>query len=247
MVLRLKWIVLVILFFLPAGCATTSLPKSDLKRQKIIEKTASAMVIVLQSDIYRLTSGGAAEKVDLWCDQARRNLQNAAVSLLSARPVLVVKTLPESMMSAADRANLNDTRALTAAVLSSIRLHVSGSVGQAFYDKSEHFDYSLGSEVKDLARGTDVLLFISCIDVNPTAGRKAAQAGMLLATLPTILFGGVPVVLPGEFNTSSVMLVEAQSGLILWHKFYQSTSPHDPTTSLKSSELMKKLLKDLPI
>jgi hypothetical protein len=236
-----------VLLFLLAGCATSPPPGSDSKRQEIIKDTFSVMVVVLQSDVYRLSSGGGTDKVDEWCAMAQRNLQHAAVGVLSARPVLLVKTLPESMMSAADRDNLSDTRALFGAVAASIRLHVSGSVAQTFYDKIENFDYSLGSEVKRLARGADAVLFISCIDVNPTAGRKAAQAGMLLVTLPTIFFGGVPIVLPGEFNASSVMLVEAGSGLILWHRFYQSTSGHDLTNPAKTAELMKTLLKDLPL
>ena len=236
-----------VLFFLLTGCATTAPSTSDSKLQEIIKNTSSVIVIVLQSDVYRLTSGGVTEKVDQWCDQADRNLREAAVSLLGARPILIVKTYPESMMSTADRVNLNDTRALSGAVLASIRLHASGNVGQTFYDKIENFDYSLGTEVESLARGADALLFISCIDINPTAGRKAVQAGMLLATLPSILFGGVPVALPGEFNASSLMLVESGSGRILWHKFYQSTVAHDLTTPLKTAELMQMLLKDFPL
>ncbi|KPJ76565.1 MAG: hypothetical protein AMJ54_11155 [Deltaproteobacteria bacterium SG8_13] len=234
-------------FCLLAGCATTPRSSADAKRQEVIENTSSVMVIVLQSDVYRLTSGGVTEKVDEWCEQAERNLRDAAVSLLSGKPMLVVKTYPESMMSAADRVNLNDTRALAGAVVASIRLHVSGAVAQQFYDKIENFDYSLGAEVKSLARGADALLFISSIDVNPTAARQAVQAGMLLVTLPTILFGGIPVVLPGEFNVSSAMLVEAESGAVLWHKFYLSRDAHDLTTPLKTTEFMETLLRQLPI
>ena len=247
MALRSKPAVYLVLFSLLVGCATTPSSKSDLKRKEIIAKTSSVTVIVLQSDVYRLTSGGVTEKVGAWCDQAERNLLDAAVGQLNARPMLSVKTVHESMMSAADRDNLNDTRALYGAVLGSIRLHVAGSPDQVFYDKIENFDYSLGVEVQSLARGADALLLISCVDVNPTAGRKAAQAGLLLATLPTIFFGGIPIVLPGEFNASSLMLVEARSGLILWHKIYQSTTAHDLTVPLKTAELMKTLLKDLPL
>jgi hypothetical protein len=247
MLSRSKPFAYLVLLFLIAGCAITPPPGSDPKRQAIIKHTSSVMVMVLQSDVYRLSSGGETEKVGEWCARAQRNLRDAAAGVLSARPVLLVKTLPESMMSAADRDNLNDTRALFGAVAASIRLHVSGSVAQTFYDKIENFDYSLGSEVKRLARGADALLFISCIDVNPTAGRKAAQAGMLLVTLPSIFFGGIPIVLPGEFNASTVVLVEAESGLILWHRFYQSTSAHDLTNPAKTAELMKTLLKDFPL
>ena len=120
MSLRTKSIICLVLFFLLAGCATTSPYKSNPKLQEIFKSTTSVMVIVLRSDAYRMTAGGVREKVDQWCEQANRNLQTAAVEILGARPVLLVKTLPESMMSEADRVNLYDTLALYDAVNASI-------------------------------------------------------------------------------------------------------------------------------
>ena len=65
-----------------AGCAATPRFKPDSKLQEIIKDTSSVMVIILQSDVYRLTSGGVTEKVEDWCDQADRNLREATVGLL---------------------------------------------------------------------------------------------------------------------------------------------------------------------
>ena len=106
-----------------------------------------------------------------------------------------------------------------------------------------NFDYSLGNEVQDLAKGADALLLVSCIDINPTAGRQAVQAGFVLMSLLTL----TPMVLPGEFTAASIALVEAKTGTILWYKFYRSTDTHDLSHPLKTDELVKKLLRDLPM
>ena len=116
--------------------------------------------------------------------------------------------------------------------------YFSGNRDWTYYDKVGNFDYSLGAEVAGLAKGADALLLISCIDVNPTSGREAVQAGTLLMTMPLILFGGTPVLLPGEFTMGSISLVEAKSGTILWHKLYQSEAAHDLSSPLKTYELI---------
>ena len=132
MVLRSKtpcWFALLILL---VGCS--SVPKfrthPDLKNR--IKTTASVMVLILQSDVYRLTAGGVPEKVDAWCELAHRNLLDANVNLLSAKPALIVKTLPDSMMSGADRINLEDTRTLFHAVSASIIRHTYGNYEHEF-------------------------------------------------------------------------------------------------------------------
>jgi hypothetical protein len=246
MSLRKMSIICLVHFFLLTGCATTPPNKSNPKLQEIFKSTSSVMVIVLRADAYRMTAGGLREKVDEWCAQANHNLQTTAVEILGTRPVLLVKTLPRSMLTNADRINLFDTRALHDAVNASIP-YFSGNRDGTYYDKVGNFDYSLGVEVAGLAKGADALLLISCIDVNPTSGREAVQAGTLLMTMPLILFGGTPVLLPGEFTLGSVSLVEAKSGTILWHKLYQSEAAHDLSSPLKTYELMNILLKDLPI
>jgi hypothetical protein len=245
MSLRIKSILCLFVFFLLSGCATTSLYKSNPKLLETFKATSSVMVIVLRADAYRMTAGGVREKVDEWSERAKRNLETAAVEMLGVRPMLLVKTLPELMLSNADRVNLYDTLALYDAVNASIP-YFSDNRGWTFYDKVGNFDYSLGAEVAGLAKGAEALLLISCIDVNPTSGREAVQAGTLLMTMPLILWGG-PVILPGEFTFGSVSLVEAASGTILWHKLYQSEAAHDLSSPLKTYELMKTLMKDFPI
>ena len=247
MPIGLKRFLVIVMAVLPIGCATTSPNKPNPEIQQIIKATSSVRVIVLRAEASRMTAGGVVEKVDEWCRQAHRNLENAAIEILGGKAMLEVKALPESMMSESVRINLADTRALFEAVVGPGYKPGTAGPNAVPYHGYTWFDYSLGTEVQDLARGVDALLIISCVDIDPTEGRQAVQAATLAASMPLVLFGVAPVMLPGEFTSATVSLVEAKSGKIIWLKGYQSTAAHHLTDPLKTMELMKILLKEFPL
>lgn len=162
---------------------------------------------------------------------------------LSVKPLMFIKPFEETLLSEDQKSNLEETKALFDAVNHSIIVHTYGLPEQRFSDKVKNFNYSLGPEIQELARGVDALLLVSCSDQIATAGRKALQVG-------SVIFGalvGVQVTPRYGATNISIALVDANTGSILWYNYYGSRGVDDLRNPINTTTLVKQLLKDLPI
>jgi len=238
-----KFLKLLLVFSIFAGCATAPDFRSNPQLSEKIKTTKSIVLIPLRTDVYQLTAGGVQEKMDEWTQQARRNVMTAIQEELGRKPLIYIKPFEESLLSSEKAANLYETSALYDAVSSSILFHTYGQPPDLFPEKIKNFDYSLGPEIKELAGDVDAVLFVSCVDHIATAGRKAVQAGSII--LGALV--GIQIT-PNMGTTSiSIALVDANSGFIMWYNAHSSGGDHDLRNPLNTTTLVKQLLKDLPI
>lgn len=228
---------------LVTACATTPTFRTQPQLGQKIQTIKSIALIPLKVDVYQISAGGVQEKMDDWSLQAKQNVISAISDELEAKPLLFLKSFPETLMSDAKRANLQETSALFDAVATSIIAHIYGPAEQRFQEKLTNFDYSLGSEVSELAPDSDAILFVRCFDQVSTAGRKALQAGsMILGALVGVY------VSPNVGVTSvNVALVDAKTGDILWYNFHASGGDHDLRNPVNTYSLVKDLLKNFPV
>jgi hypothetical protein len=112
-----------------------------------------------------------------------------------------------------------------------------------------NFDYSLGKEVKGLAKeGVEILFLVSGTDHVWTGGRQALQAIAVIIGIGAGVATGV-MVLPalGGGTAINVALVDARSGEILWYNVKQSGGGVDLRDPKSAADLVKDLLEDFPI
>ena len=227
-----------------SACAT--LPASYRMNPQLNEKLNTAKritIIPLEIEVYELGAGGVNEKMDQWCVQAKNNVITAIQEQLETKPLLFIKPFQETMLSEEQRANLDETRALFDAVSSAIITHTYGIPEQRFPEKIENFDYSLGREVGQLARNVDALLFVRCLDIIPTGAKQALEAGKLI--LGVLAGVAVPINMGGTLV--SIALVYPDTGLIIWYNQHGSGISADLRDPIKTTEIVNKLLDDLPI
>ena len=227
-----------------SACATS--PASYRANPHLDEKlntTKRLAVIPLEIEVCELSAGGIREKIDEWCVQAKNNVTTAIQKQLETKPMLFVKPFHETMLSEDQRVNLAETRALFDAVNASIRTHTYGIPEQRFPEKIEDFDYSLGKEVGELSTEVDALLFVRCIDIIPTAGKQAIETGKFI--LGALVGVAVPVNMGGTMV--SIALVDVNTGLIIWYNQHGSGISSDLRDPIKTNQIVKKLLDDLPI
>lgn len=239
----IKLLKFILIFIVFAGCATAPHYRSNTQLSERMNTTKSIVLIPLKTDVYQLTAGGVKEKIDEWSMKAKQNVMAAIEESLIIKPMLIVKPFNELLLSSEKKENLEETSALYDAVSSSIILHTYGPPDYLFPEKIKNFDYSLGSEIAELADDADAILLVSCVDHIATAGRKAVQAGsMILGALVGIQF------IPNMGTTSiNIALVDARSGFILWYNFHSSGGDHDLRDPINTTTLVKQLLKDFPI
>ena len=226
-----------------SACATAPNYRSHPQLAEKIETTKRIMVIPLKTEVHQISAGGVTEKMDEWSSMARRNVMAAIQDEFSRKPLIFVKNFEETLLSEDQKSNLEETAALFEAVNYSVIMHTYGPPEQRFSDKVQNFDYSLGLEVKELARDTDALLFVSCSDQIATGGRKALQAGSII--LGALV--GVQVTPLYGLTTVSIALVDANTGSILWYTYHGSRGANDLRNPINTTTLIKLLLKDLPI
>ncbi|MGD9133155.1 MAG: hypothetical protein PVF78_05895 [Desulfobacterales bacterium] len=227
-----------------SACATS--PASYRTNPQLIENlktTKKITIIPLKIEVCELSAGGIKEKIDEWCVQAKNNVMTAIQKQLETKPILIVKPFHETVLSEDQRANLAETRALFDAVNASILTHTYGIPEQRFPEKIVNFDYSLGEEVGELSAEVDVLLFVRCIDIIPTAGKQALETGKLI--LGALAGVALPVNMGGTLV--SIALVDADTGLIIWYNQHGSGYSADLRDPIKTTTIVKKLLDDLPI
>ena len=241
--LNIKIISLILAGLLISACATAPRYRAHPQLNSKIEKVKTITVIPLKVDVYQVTAGGVKEKMDEWCTQAKRNVLTAIENELELRPLLNIKSFPETFMSDDQRFNLEQTGALFNAINSSIIFHTYGQPVHRFPEKIQNFDYTLGPEVRQLSDQTDALLFVRGVDNIATAGRKAVQAGSVI--LGALV--GVQVTPNLGVTSVNLALVDANTGDVLWYNFHASAGDHDLRNPIDTTAMVMDILKDFPI
>ena len=232
-----------LVLFVFAGCAGVPHYRSNPQLSEKLDTTKRILLIPLKTDVYQVTAGGVKEKMDEWSLQAKLNVMTAIENELKRKPMLFTRTIEESLLSAEKQINLEETSALYEAVSSSIMFHTYGLPEHHFPEKITNFDYSLGTEVQELAGDVDAVIMVSCVDHISTAGRKALQAGGMI--LGAIL--GAYVGPEMGITKISIALVDANSGFILWYNMHSSRGDRDLRNPIDTTNLVKALLEDFPI
>jgi len=241
--LNIKIISLILACLLISACATAPRYRAHPQINSKIENVKTITVIPLKVDVYQITAGGVKEKMDEWCLQAQRNVLTAIEDDLKLRPLLNIKSFPETLMSEDRKINLEQTGALFEAVNSSIIIHTYGQPVHRFPEKIQNFDYTLGPEVRRLSDQTDALLLVRGVDNIATAGRKAVQAGgVILGALV-----GVNVNPNLGVTAVNLALVDANTGEVLWFNYHASAGDHDLRNPIDTTAMVMDILKDFPI
>ena len=241
--LNIRIFSLILIGLLISACATPPRYRAHPQLNTKIEKIKTITVVPLKIDVYQVTAGGVKEKMDEWCMQAKRNIITTIEDDLKLRPLLNIKSLPETLMSEDQKINLEQTGALFEAVNSSIIVHTYGQTIHLFPEKVQNFNYTLGSEVRQLSDQTDALLLVRGVDNISTGGRKALQAGSVI--LGALV--GVQVTPNLGATAVNLALVDANTGEVLWFNFHASAGDHDLRDPINTTAMVMDILKDFPI
>jgi hypothetical protein len=187
--------------------------------------------------MYEIEAGGTPEKMEDWGIAAQGNI----VQALEAYPKAFQLTrLDEQSLDKVARNNYDETRLLYEIVGGSISLHTYDyNRPWHFPEKAREFVYSLGSDIQNLAPQADAFLLIEGFDQRASGGRKALQAGTMLIGAAL----GVVAIPRGGANLTTVALVEAKTGTILW--FYRTTYGYDLRESSSAAAFVEDVLKEL--
>lgn len=219
-------------------------PKLDLKMKTI----KSVVVMPPKIDVYQLSTWEVKE-IDEWSDEAEKNVMAAIYNELENKRDIIVQPLSEDILPIHLESSIEETQALFDAVSYSIVIHTYGPNNQRFSEKIANFDYSLGLEVKELAKQADALFFIRGTENISTKGRVALKwMSAIFIPTKTGLYGLYKSPdLGGTAVTMSMSLVDADTGEILWYNFRVSKEMHDLRDPSSASGLVKELLKNFSI
>ena len=195
-------------------------------------------------EVFELGAGGMREKMDEWSDKAKKNIEAALQQSLASRPALRARLLPEESLPQEVKSDLEETLLLYEAVDNAIVLHTYGPAPERFEEKFRNFDYSLGPETKKLkVDEADALLLIRAVDHVSSQGRIAQQVALVIVAAAL----GVAVVPQGGTTALSIALVDANSGLILWHQFLRAGGAYDLRDANSARRFIDYALEDFPL
>lgn len=236
-------LVLLLIGLFSTGCAGITPYRAHPSLNDKAKQIKTVVILPPQMEAFQLSAGGAKEKIDEWGLIARQNVKNVITKELQSNSKFLLKPFPENPIPLELEANLEETQALFNAVSDSVVLHTYGTTDHRFHDKVSNFNYSLGSEVKELDSQADAFLFVRGIEHISTGGRNALMAGItILAAL-----GGAYVFPQGGITYLTVALVDAQTGNILWFNHKMSPGGHDLRKPESASQIVKDLFKDFPL
>jgi len=245
---QLAWLAL--LACLLSGCVPAASSRGNPRFQEQVAPIRAVALLPPQVKVYRLDVGSVREEIEEWSAQARTNVVTALENELRARMKAAVKVLREESL-AEEKARLEETRALYAAVSAMIFLHTysnPNSIAYFFEEKLKNFDYSLGSEVSSLANGADALLLLDAQDHVWTTGRQALQAlGVILGIGAGVATGVVNIPVMGGGASVRATLVDRGTGDILWINAVGAGAGKDLRDPASAKEMVSQLFKDFPM
>lgn len=198
------------ILFLVSGCATT------VKKSPFFDARVDTIktIAVMPSDVkvYQLTAGGVREEIDEWSDKAKELTRGALEKYLGDKAGYHIKFIDKEWLKSNYKELWDINRALYEAVSISAIMHAYTMTDNSFPAKVKDFDYTLGSELKELAVtcDADALLFVYGFNHEATAGRTA------LFWFSMIIGGPVPI----NPSLMTIGLVDAGSGDIDWFNIH---------------------------
>jgi hypothetical protein len=232
-----------------SGCAATAVPyRVNPHFAERSRQMRTTVIVPPKIKVYRLDAGGVREEIEEWSTQARNNIVTAVNKELNATTRTTLELLAEE--SLAENRTWEETRALYDAVSAMIFLHTYSdprNPNHFFEEKIKNFDYSLGSDVGQLANKGQALLFLDAEDHEWTGGRQALQALGVIVGIGAAVATGV-VIIPGLGGGTSLRaaLVDAATGDILWINGVSAGAGTHLKDPASASEMVARLFKDFP-
>ena len=236
---RVIFFLFIVLFF--SGCATT-LKKSPYFDQ-VIPNVKTIAVMPPDIEVYKLTAGGVRELIDEWSDTAKQLTQNALQDYFSQRYGFKVKFILEDWLKNNYKELWKTNQSLYNAVVAAALTHAYYGPN-VFRDKLTNFDYTLGSEIQELAKAcdADALLFINGVDHEATAGRIALLVWDIIVGAAT----GTTII-PLNPSFMSVGLIDAKSGDVEYLKVNNSDTEYSFINKKQIDILVEWLTRDFSI
>lgn len=226
------FLILLVCFFL-SGCASTLRKASTFDTR--IRNVKTIAIMPADIEVYKVTAGGLTELMDEWSETANELMERALKEELSGKYGFNIVPIGKDWLKANHKELWETNRALYNAVGISALRHAYPGI-EAFSDKIENFDYTLGPDVHELAQicGADALLFVVGVDHEETAGKVALN---ILNMMVGAAFGVtvIPMPLP-SFMTLG--LVDGESGYIEWFNI----TPADVQYSFRSEKHIKAIV-----
>jgi hypothetical protein len=230
-----------------SGCVTAVSYRANPRFQDQARRIRTVALLPSDIKVYQIDAGGVREEIAEWSAQARNNVITALDNELRAKTQFLLKIENEDSLTE-EKARLEETRALYAAVSAMILLHTypnPNTPSHLFEEKLKNFDYSLGNEVSDLANGADALLFLEAQDHIWTPGRQALQAlGVILGIGAGVATGVVVIPQMGGGTGVRAALVDSGTGDILWINAVGSGAGKDLRDPASAREMVRELFKD---
>lgn len=235
----LRFINIIILFFLLTGCASTS--HKVTQDLTIRESCKNILLMPMDIELSSLTAGGMLEPNAEWTANAQRFVLQAINKKFAPQNIAV---LSESKVSAVslnseEQKLRNQLVKLHEAVGNSILVH---QYIPAFNlpNKNGNFDWSLGDSAKFLKEkyGTDYALFVFLRDSYATGGRVA------VIVVVSALTGAVPT---AGRQVGFASLVDLNTGELVWFNRLARDSGYGDLRNKEDAETsVKLLLSDFP-
>ena len=196
-------------------------------------------------EMFEVQAGGM-EKMEDWAADAKAHLLASLQDHLKAKASLTLDLIEEGRLAPDQEQALSGMQSMYEAVRQSIVQHTypgrpDNPVNHLFDHKVDQFDYSLGEDVRALSKDAHAYLAIQVLDYRRSKGLIALQAGAMIAGA---LLGVVPVP-RGMPTESSLSLIDAETGDILW--FYRFQSAYDVRDRQGADQLLDEAFRSFPL
>ena len=201
-----------------------------------------------QVKMYQYQAGGTTEEIDEWNKKVRGLISSSLAEFLKDDYHFKVKFVQPDSLEQGPYASLwADTEVLYEAVAANAYTHTLGH--EKLPAKLADFDYTLGTDVRPLAKAldTDAFLFVYGYDYVSTKGRIAVQTFNTMAALAlsAALGGGVIYIPQHAPSFLSMGLVDGKTGDLLWFKTIPPDKGENFIKPKKITGIMQWMVKDL--
>ncbi|QKF81322.1 hypothetical protein [Halarcobacter ebronensis] len=223
------------------GCSidyTASIPNFKQEYQ-----TKKRIVIVPPSvKMYEISTGGVEEEISDWSKLAMENMQKSIINNLPKEQQLKYEVINYSTLPEFEKELITNSNNLLFRISPSIHQHALKISVAKFDEKIENFDYTIGDVLSNISETGDIYLFLNAEDRVQTSGKKAAE--VTKAIIGALLFGvGVGDI--GGITFSSVAMVDAKTGKLMWYNYYISKGAVDLREEKGTDEVVKVLFNGL--
>jgi hypothetical protein len=234
---------------LASSCATTETYRVNPRFYGQSERIGTVAILPPQVKVYQIDAGGVREEMTEWSTAARNHLVNAITNQLAGKMHAKVDLITGELLDE-NKPRWEDAQALHNAVSMMILLHTYQNPNlpnHYFEEKFKGFDYSLGSDVRPLARGASAMLLLDAEDHVWTGGRVALQTlGVILGVGAGVATGVmiVPHLSGGTFVKAA--LLDSDTGDILWFNVAGAGAGTDLRDAASATKMIEDLFKNFP-